>query len=170
MKEIVNKVKKQDKLVTIDLETFDSKKTIIDFDIKDFLFKGLILKEKEFRKQLSEYVWEKLDGKCLALHCSTDAIVAKWAYMLVTAKAKKFAQDVFYGSPEGVAKKLFKRNLDAHDWTAYQDKFVLLKGCSTSPISEEIYLHATKKLLPHVKKLMYGEACSSVPVYSKPRN
>lgn len=169
MKEIVNKVKQQDKLVTIDLESFVDQDSIVEFDIKEFLFEGLILKEKDFRKQLSEYNWNSLNGKYLAVYCSTDAIVAKWAYMLITSKAHHYARDIFFGSPEEVANKLNKQKLNEHDWTTYQDKFVLLKGCSTTPISEEIYLHATKKLLPYVKKLMYGEACSSVPVYNKPR-
>jgi len=170
MEEIVNKVKKQDKLVTIDLEKFVDQIPIVEIDIKDYLFKGLILKEKEFRKQLTEYDWNQLEGKYLAVFCSKDAIVAKWAYMLITAKAQNYAKDVYYGKSEEVSNLLFKKNLETHNWASYKDKFVLLKGCSTTPISEEIYLHATKKLLPHVKKLMYGEACSSVPVYSRPRN
>lgn len=170
MEEIVNKVKKQDKLVTIDLEKFANQTPIEEIDIKDYLFKELILKEKEFRKQLAEHKWDHLDGKYLAVFCSTDAIVAKWAYMLITAKAQNHAKDVFYGTSEEISDLLFKKNLKTHDWESYKDKFVLLKGCSTTPISEEIYLQATKYLLPHVKKLMYGEACSSVPVYNRPRN
>jgi len=169
MQEIVNKVKQQDKLVTIDLEKFYPDENVVEFDIKNYLFKELILKEKEFRKALNDYDWSKLKNAWVAIHCSTDAIIAKWAYMLVASKAQPLAQEVFYGTPEEVREVLMIRKLKQLDWGQYENKFVLLKGCSTHPIPESIYLEATKHLLSVVKKLMYGEACSSVPVYNKPR-
>jgi len=170
MEEIVNKVKQQDKLVTLDLEEYHPEQPIVEFDLKDYLFKGLILKEKEFRKALKEFDWSQVDDKYVSVFCSTDAIVAKWAYMLVAAKAKDYAREVFFGRKDQTLGTLYVRKLNEIDWTQFKDKFVLLKGCSDNPIPESVYLHATKKLLPVVKKLMYGEACSSVPVYNKPRN
>lgn len=170
MQEIVNKVKQQDKLITLDLEKYHPGHPIYEFDIKDYLFKGLILKEKEFRKALKEFDWSEVDGKYVSVFCSTDAIVAKWAYMLVAAKAKDHAREVFFGQKDQTLNTLYQRKLDQINWEQFEEKFVLLKGCSDNPIPESVYLYATKKLLPVVRKLMYGEACSSVPVYNKPRN
>ena len=168
MAEIVNKVK-QSKLETVDLEKFAEGITIKELDLKDFLFKELILKEKEFRQKMGDFEWSEFDGTYFTVYCSTDAIIPKWAYMLVVQHAENHARNVFFGTRENALRQLFKEKLDLVDWEKYDGKFVLLKGCSKMNVPADIYMHATKKLLPHVQKLMYGEACSNVPVYKKPR-
>lgn len=168
MAEIVNKIK-QSKLETIDLEKLLSDVDVYEFDISEYLFHGLILKEKEFRESLNNHDWEEFRGKNLAVFCSTDAIIPKWAYMLVAQHASGIAKAIYFGSRNEVLTKVQKDLLNTVDWEKYNDKFVLLKGCSKMDISEEIYMTATQRLLPHVNKLMYGEACSNVPVYKKKR-
>lgn len=165
--EIVNKIKQSKKLVTLDLQKYFDETPILELDLKDFLFQGLILKEEEFRKQLKQHDWEQYNDKYLAVYCSTDAIISKWAYMLVAQHAAPFAKDVFKGNKEDFLFDLYRRNLEQVDWEDYAGKFVILKGCSSKdkPVPESVYLYATNKLVPHVKKLMYGEACSNVPVY-----
>lgn len=165
--EIVNKVKQSNKLVTLDLQKYFDATPIIEFDIKDFLYEGLILKEEEFRTQLENHDWEQYANKYLAIYCSTDAIISKWAYMLIAAYASSHAKDVFKGTKTDFLFEIYCRNLESVNWKDYEDKFVILKGCSSKekPVPESVYLFATKKLVPYVKKLMYGEACSNVPVY-----
>ncbi|WP_340106519.1 DUF2480 family protein [Rhodohalobacter sp. 8-1] len=168
MGEIVNKVK-QSKLETVDLEKFAEGIIIKELDLKDFLFHEMILKEKEFREKLNNLDWSQFDGTYLTVHCSTDAIIPKWAYMLVVQHAEEFARNVYFGTKEEAIRQLFKEKLDLVDWRKYDGRFVLLKGCSKMDVPPDVYMYATKKLLPHVQKLMYGEACSNVPVYKKPR-
>lgn len=167
--EIVNKVKQSKKLVTIDLQKFYDETPVVELDLKDFLYEGLILKEEYFREKLEDHDWSKYEGKYLTVFCSTDAIITRWAYMLIVSYATPYAKDIFEGREEDLLFELYRRKLDSVDWTEYEDRFVLLKGCSNKPVPESIYMHATKKLLPHVAKLMYGEACSNVPVYRKSR-
>lgn len=166
MAEIVNKVK-QSKLETVDLEKIVSGFDLYEFDLKDYLFQGLILKEKDFREKMDAHEWEKYDGAYLTVFCSTDAIIPTWAFMLVTQYAAPFAMDILYGSLEEAEMQIFKDKIEAVNWSEFDGKFVLLKGCSKIKLTPEIYMHATKLILPHVKKLMYGEACSNVPVYRK---
>lgn len=165
--EIVNKVKQSKKLVTLDLQQYFDETPIHELDLKEFLFEGLILKEKDFREQLQNYDWERYKNAYLAVFCSTDAIISKWAYMLVAQHAAGIAKDVFKGTKQDMIFELYRRKLEDIDWASYKDKFVILKGCSSKekPVPESVYLYATNKLVPHVKKLMYGEACSNVPVY-----
>lgn len=164
---IVNKIKQSEKLVTVDLQKYYDATPITELDLKDFLFKELILKEEEFRETLKNHDWEQYKGQYLAVYCSSDAIISKWAYMLVAQYAAPIVSDVFRGNKSDVLDELYRRQLENVDWTQYKDKFVILKGCSDKekPVPESAYLYATKKLVPHVKKLMYGEACSNVPVY-----
>lgn len=165
--EIVNKVKQSNKLVTLDLQKYFDETPILEFDLKDFLYEGLILKEKEFRSRLENHDWQQYADKYITVFCSTDAIISKWAYMLVARHAALYAKDVFKGDKEAFLFELYRRNLEDINWEEYKDKFVILKGCSSKekPVPESVYLYATNKLVPHVKKLMYGEACSNVPVY-----
>lgn len=165
--EIVNKVKQSKKLVTLDLQVYYDETPIHEFDLKEFLYEGLILKEEEFRKQLESYDWKQHKEAYLAVFCSTNAIISKWAYMLVAQHANGIAKDVLKGTKEEILFELYRRKLEKIEWESYQDKFVILKGCSSKdkPVPESIYLYATNKLIPYVKKLMYGEACSNVPVY-----
>lgn len=166
MSEIVNKVKLS-KLVTVDLEKLISNHEIIELDLKDFLYQGMILKEKEFREKMDSYNWDAYKNVYLTVNCSTDAIIPKWAYMLVVQHANSYVKELFFGSKSEAMSQLFKKKIDELNWESYNEKYVLLKGCSKIDVPAEIYMYATQKLLPHVKKLMYGEACSNVPVYRK---
>lgn len=168
MAEIVNKVK-QSKLETVDLEKFTGNISVEELDLKDFLFQEMILKEKEFREKMESHNWEQYKGAYLALYCSTDAIIPKWAYMLVVQHAEGKAENVFFGDKKSVLSQVLKQKLDAYDWSDYEGSFVLLKGCSKMDVPADVYMYATKKLISHVSKLMYGEACSNVPVYRKKR-
>lgn len=166
MTEIVNKVKLS-KLETLDLEKLVAGVEISELDLKEFLFQGLILKESEFREKLEQYDWTQYNGKYLSVTCSTDAIIPKWAYMLIVRYANQYAAGIFFGSKSEALNEVFKNKIDEADWEKFRDKFVLLKGCSKIDVPAEIYMHATGKLLKIVKKLMYGEACSNVPVFRK---
>ncbi|HLR24905.1 MAG TPA: DUF2480 family protein [Fodinibius sp.] len=165
--EIVNKIKQSKKLVTLDLQQFFDDTKRVGLDLEQFLFKGLLLKEKEFRTQLEEFDWTQFDDQYVCVYCSTDAILSKWAYMLVGQHLHSHAIEVFKGQPDDIVHELYRRKLDDMEWSQYQDKFVILKGCSDDerPVPDSIYLYATQKLIPYAKKLMYGEACSNVPVY-----
>lgn len=169
MSEIVNKVK-QSKLETIDLEKYAENVSIKELDLKDFLFQELILKEGEFREKMDNHDWEQYRGSYLAVYCSTDAIIPKWAYMLVVQYAEGVAENVLFGDKKQAISQIFRNQLDQTKWEKYSDRFVLLKGCSKMDVPPDVYMYATKKLLPHVRKLMYGEACSNVPVYRKKRS
>ncbi len=170
-KPIVNKIKQSKKLVTLDLQQYYDETPIAELDLKDFLFKELILKEDEFREALESHNWQQYEDKYLRVYCSTEAIISKWAYMLVAQHAAPFVEDIFKGTKEGIRFELYRRKLIEIDWSEYKDKFAILKGCSDKekPVPESVYLYATKKLVAHVQKLMYGEACSNVPVYRRPR-
>lgn len=168
MSEIVNKIK-QSKLETVDLEKFAAEVQIDELDLKDFLFHEMILKESEYREKMEAHDWNQYEGKYLAVHCSTDAIIPKWAFMLVVQHAQNHAVDVLFGTKTETMSQVFRQKLDQTDWKKYEDRFVLLKGCSKIDVPADVYMYATKKLLPHVKKLMYGEACSNVPIYRKKR-
>lgn len=166
MSEIVNKVKLS-KLVTVDLEKLIVGEEIRELDLKDFLFHGMILKENEFREKMETHNWMLYNNVYLTVYCSTEAIIPKWAYMLVVLHADPYVSGLFFGTKKEAMTQLFKKKVDELDWEIYKDKFVLLKGCSKVDIPADIYMYTTQKLLPHVKKLMYGEACSNVPVYRK---
>lgn len=169
MEEIVNKIQ-QSKLETVDLEKFAAGVQIFELDLKDFLFQKMILKEAEFREKMDAHEWDQYDGGHLTVHCSTDAIIPKWAYMLVVQHAEDHAKDVLFGTKKEAISQIFRQKLDQKNWEEYKDRFVLLKGCSKMDVPADVYMYATKKLLPHVKKLMYGEACSNVPIYRKSRS
>ncbi|TVR33912.1 MAG: DUF2480 family protein [Balneolaceae bacterium] len=168
MTEIVNKIK-QSKLETVDLEKFAAGVTVHELDLKDFLFHEMILKEAEFREKMDAHNWEQYKDSYLTVYCSTDAIIPKWGYMLVVQHAKEHAIDILFGEKADALSQIFRQKLDLVNWEYYQDRFVLLKGCSKMDVPADVYMYATKKLLPHVGKLMYGEACSNVPVYRKKR-
>jgi len=166
--DIVNKVA-QSGLVTLDLETLHDGVPMDVFDIKDFLHMDYVLKEADFRKALDEYDWEKHRDHYLSVHCSNDAIVASWAYMLVAAKSNGIAKRLFYGPKESALSELFASRLDSIDWTQYQRKRVMLKGCSDIELPQSIYMGATQRLMPYADRIMYGEACSFVPVWRAPK-
>ena len=165
--EIVNKVAESG-LITIDLENYLPKKeSIAVFDLKDFLFMGLILKEKDFREALKQQDWEKYRNKNVAITCTADAIIPVWAYMLVTTYLQPVAKETIVGDEKEIYKNVFLKNISSIPEAEFADKRIVLKGCGETPIDDFAYAEATRKLLPVAKSIMYGEPCSTVPVYKK---
>ena len=168
MEEIVNKVA-QSKLITINLEDFYDQTEFVAFDMKDHLFQGLILREKDFRDFIKTCDWTQFQDKNVALFCSADAIVPTWAYMLVATKLSSIAKDIFFGSPEQQQQAIIARHIDQINGEDYTDKMVVIKGCSKFDVPVGSYIAITNKLAPFVKSIMYGEPCSTVPIYKKKR-
>ena len=166
MKEIINKVA-QSGIVTIDLEEYYEEGKRMLFDIKPLLFQELILKEKDFREYIKTHNWSEYTGAYVALTCSADAIVPTWAYMLLTLSLQPFAKKVVYGNLEILETVLFQKKIDALDITPYKDARVVIKGCGNKPVPVAAYVALTEKLKPIVKSIMYGEPCSTVPLYKK---
>jgi hypothetical protein len=162
----VNKVAESG-LITIDLETWYPKGETAVFDMKDYLFMGMILKEKDFREALKSMDWTTYQDKSVAITCTADAIIPVWAYMLVAAYLQPVAKEFIMGDEKDLHKSLFLKNLTAIDIKEYADKRVVIKGCGETPISDYAYMEITKLLRPVVKSIMYGEPCSTVPVYKK---
>lgn len=165
---IINKVAESG-LISLDLEQWYPKQPIARFDIKDHLFMGMIVKEKEFRESLKQTDWSIYKDKAVAVTCSVDAIIPVWAYMLVTSYLQPVCTETYVGSEQELVKHLFLRNIESADLSPYQDQRVIIKGCGDTPIGEFAYMAISKRLLPLVKTLMYGEPCSTVPVYKNPR-
>ena len=165
---IINKVKANTKLITLDLaKMFNNDTSIAELDIKEFLHMGLLLKEADFRSHLTSFNWSKYTGKYVSVFCSSNAIIAPWAWMLITTHASEFAKEIFHLNKPEIVYELFRRSIDKHDWRQYQDKFVLLKGCGDIHVPNSVYVLATNKLKESAKKIMYGEACSFVPVWKR---
>lgn len=167
-KPIVNRVA-QSSLITIDLAKFLPSNEMVAFDLKDFLFKELLLKEKDFRQAMKEQDWAKMKEKHLCVFCSSDAIIPMWAYMLVATLAKPYAQSVHFGSEESIKTQILLENINKLNADDYEGKPVIIKGCGDKAVGPAAYVAITGKLQSVVRSLMYGEACSSVPVYKKPR-
>ena len=165
---LINKVADSG-IITIDLNSLSVKNTIEVFDIKDYLFMGLILKEKDFREALKQLDLEKYRHKIVAVNCSADAIIPMWAYMLIASLLQPIALGVYFGSEEEAKKKHLLKLISAINLQEYTDKRVVVKGCGEDPIPEEAYLLITTLLRPVVKSIMYGEPCSTVPVYKQPK-
>src|SRR5580692_10120364 len=163
--EIINKVAQSSSLLTLDLEEFYPKEEIILFDLKPHLFMEMILKEKDFRAALQEIDWAQYQDKIVAVTCSTDAIIPFWAYMLVAVYAQPFAKDVILGDREIALQQTFLSRIAAINLEEYTDKRVVVKGCGDLPVGAFAYMEIAKRLRPVVKSIMYGEPCSTVPVY-----
>jgi len=164
--EIINRVANSS-LINIDLEDWYDQRPRKFFDVADFLYQGLILKELDFRSALKEFDWETLKGANLAIFCSADAIVPTWAFMLISQMASPIAESIFYCRPEEMDAYLFDRKISNFDPEAYRGKRVIIKGCSKHPVPVQAYVAITAKLIPVVQSLMYGEACSNVPLYKR---
>ena len=165
MEEIRNKVTENTNLITFNLEDYyvEGKRVLVD--ISQWLDQGFILREKEFRNSLDAFNWQQYQNTLVAVYCSTDAIIPVWAYMLFTAKASKYAKKVVLGDFNTLETQLFQEQLAQIKISYYQNKFVIIKGCSQKPVPESAYVIAMEKLIPVAKSVMYGEACSSVPLY-----
>lgn len=168
MEEIVNKVAKSG-LITIDLEEYHVPGERVVYDIKDNLWQGIALKEKDFRAFVKENDWSAYQDKLVAIHCSVDAIVPTWAYMLLTTALKPYAKHVVFGNLETLETVLFQQALSKINAEEYQDTRVVIKGCGNIPIPESAYVALMEMLLPFAKSIMYGEPCSTVPIYKKPK-
>jgi hypothetical protein len=164
--EIINKVAASG-LITLDLEEYYPKEEILVFDLKPHLFMELILKEKDFRAALQQFDWSVYQGKVAAVTCSADAIIPMWAYMLVATYLQPVAKEIIFGDEAAARKQLFLQNIMAIPAEEYIDQRVVVKGCGDVPIGEFAYMEITKKLRPVVKSIMYGEPCSTVPIYKK---
>lgn len=163
---IINKVAESG-LITIDLEDYYPKGAVAVFDMKDHLFMGMILKEKEFREALKNLDWEKYRDKYVAITCTADAVIPVWAYMLVASNLTGIAKDLVMGTEKELHRTLFLKNLSSINANEYADKRIVIKGCGETPIEEFAYAEITKLLRPVAKSIMYGEPCSTVPVYKK---
>ena len=164
VKDIVNRVA-QSELITIDFSDFVPENEIIEFDLKQFLFRGAILKEKEFRIELKKFDVSKFHNKEVALFCSSDSIIPMWAYMLATSKINDIASEIYSGSKSEFLQKKTLANIQNIDTGKFINKKVIVKGCGQMQFNEELYIAITKKLRNIVSSLMFGEACSAVPVY-----
>lgn len=164
---IVNKVA-QSELITLDLEQYYPTDPVAVFDLKDHLFMGLILKEKDFREALKQTDWEQYRGKNVAITCSADAIIPIWAYMLVSTYLEPVAKEIVAGTEQDLHRHLFMQKLATLPLQEFSEKRVVIKGCADVEIGPFAYAEATRRLRPVVKSLMYGEPCSTVPVYKKP--
>ena len=164
--EIVNRVANS-KLMTIDLEDLYPKGERVLFDISKWLLEGIVLREKDFRKEAEEHDWSQYSNCYVALYCSTDAIVPGWAYLLLSLHLAPYASKVVVGSLENIETVIFSEIIDKLDVSEYQDKPVIIKGCTHKPIPENAYVLLAQKLYPVARSIMYGEACSSVPLYKR---
>jgi hypothetical protein len=166
--EIVNKVS-QSELLTLDLENFFPKESIRIFDLKPFLFMELILKEKDFRTALIAEDWTAFKDEIVGVYCSADAVIPVWAYMLVASYLQPFAAEVILGDENAVLRQIITQRIHSVNPEDYRDKRIVVKGCGDRPIGDFAYLEITKLLRPVAKSIMYGEPCSTVPVYKKPK-
>ena len=156
-------------LITLKLEDHWPTAPRAHFDLKDYLFMELILKEKDFREAVKAHDFSQYEGKVLLTYCSADAIIPAWAYMLVAAAAAPYAADVYQGSEADYLRDHFRRVVDRLDAEDYRDARIVVKGCGEKEVPASAYLDITAKLQPVAKSVMYGEPCSTVPVYKKPR-
>jgi len=166
MEMIINKVAESG-IITFDLAPYIPENCMESFDLKPFLFREMILKEKDYRASLSTHNWTKYSEKHVALHCSADAIIPVWAYMLAAIYLQPVAASVYFGNENELEKELIYSRINAIDITEFTDKRVVIKGCGDTRVPEAAYVAITSRLMPVVKSLMYGEPCSTVPIYKK---
>ena len=166
--EIINRVTASP-LVTIDLEDYFHQGERLVYDLAQHLFQGLILREKDLRDFVKEHDWSQYQGKNIALTCSEDAIVPTWAYMLIATKLEGIANLVILGSVDTLEYALYNQALQRINPMDYSDKPVVIKGCGKLPVPDSAYVELTRLLKPYVKSIMYGEPCSTVPLYKKPK-
>ena len=167
MEEVMTNKVAESGIITLNLEDYYPKGETVVFDLKEYLFMGLILKEKDFREALKNLNLSPYTGKNIALTCTADAIIPMWAYMLVASYLQPVANEVVFGNEDFLQKTLFLKNLYTIKPSDYTDKRVVIKGCGDLPISESAYVEITNLLRPVAKSIMYGEPCSTVPIYKK---
>ncbi len=165
-KEITNRVANS-KLITIDLEDYYPKGKRTVFDISEWLYEGFILKEKDFREHVQEHNWSQYQDNFVALNCKTDAIIPSWAYLLITTRLSPFTKKVIVGDFELLETLIFQEIISNLEMKGYKDKPVIIKGCSNKVIPDTASVQLVEKLLPFAKTIMFGEACSTVPLFKK---
>lgn len=166
--EIINRVANS-KLVTVDLEDYYPSGQRVQLDIKDWLLEGLVLREKDFRASVQSHNWEDYRGTYVALTCSTDAIIPGWAYMLIATELIPYAKKVVVGDLDTLESILYDEIIERLDISEFRDKPIIVKGCSNKPVPQNAYLALISKLQPVARSIMYGEACSSVPLFKQKR-
>ncbi len=166
MEEIVNKVASSS-LVVFDLEDYYPKGVRTQIDISQWLLEGFLLKEKDFREHLKNQDWSQYQDQLVAIYCSTDAILPAWAKLLVAIHVAPFAKKVVSGNFEDLDTSLYQEILATLDYSIYKDKPIIIKGCSKKPVPESAYIMAASYLQPFARSIMYGEACSAVPLFKK---
>lgn len=166
MDEIINKVEKSG-LITLDLEDFYPKEPRMLFDLKDYLYEGLVLREKEFRENLSKLDWKMYENAYVAVTCTSDVIVPSWSYLLIANYLTGVAKLISFGTLEDLERDIFTEIIDKMDLDSYKDKKIIIKGCSRKPVPQNAYLQLIQKLKPIASSLMFGEACSTVPIFKK---
>lgn len=164
--EIINRVT-QSKLVVVDLEDFYPQGKRVLFDIKDWLFQELVLREKDFRQYISEHDWSQYKNQYVALMCSTDAIVPAWAFMLISIELESFSKKTIIGNLNTLETSIYQDIINDLDLDSFQDKSLIIKGCSNKPVPDNAYVLLAEKLKPVAKSIMFGEACSSVPLFKR---
>lgn len=164
--EIVNRVAQSD-IQTLDLASLWDDRPVVEFDIAPFLHRGIVLREKDFRQHVKDTDWSEYAGKHVAVHCSADAIVPTWAYMLITSKLDGIAASVALGREADLRRESFARALEDYDWSQHAGKPVVVKGCSNEVVPESAFVAATQRLQQVASKVMYGEACSAVAIWRK---
>lgn len=162
----INKVAESG-LISLDLAQYIPSNEIVIFDIKPFLFMELILKEKDFRASLNTIEWSQYQDKIVGIFCSTDAIIPMWANMLIVSNLTPFAKSVYFGNEFTIRDLVLLEAIQKIDASVYADQRIVVKGCGDMPIGESAYIAITQKLRPVAKSIMYGEPCSTVPVYKK---
>ncbi|MEI7589072.1 MAG: DUF2480 family protein [Chitinophagia bacterium] len=167
MSDLLNNKVADSGIVTIDLASLIPANEVVLFDIKPFLFKELILKEKEFRAALHEINWSVYQEKVVGILCSTDAIIPMWANMLIVSALSPFATAIYFGDENKIREQQLIENIAKINASDYSNQRVVIKGCGETPIGESAYVAITQKLRPEVKSIMYGEPCSTVPVYKR---
>ena len=165
--EIRNKVAENTKLITFNLEDYYQEGKRLKLDISQWLDQGFILREKDFRDSLDNFNWEQYKETYIAIYCSTDAIVPGWAYMLLIVKLNPYVKYAVIGDLEVLETALYTQVLEKVAISNYKDKFVIIKGCANKPVPQSAYLMITNNLVGIAKSIMYGEACSSVPLYKR---
>lgn len=163
----VNKVAESG-IITLNLEDHFPKEDVAIFDMKDYLFMELILKEKDFREKLKELDTNQYQNKIVALTCTADAVIPMWAYMLAASALQPVAKEIIFGSEAFTKENILLRNIELINTDEFKEARVVIKGCGELPIGEAAYIAITKKLRPVAKSIMYGEPCSTVPVFKKP--
>ncbi len=166
--ELINRVAESG-LVNFNLESFYPIHEFANFDLKEHLFHGLILKEKDFRAALKEIDWSIYNNKILLITCSADAIIPVWAYMLISAYAEDFAAEIFQGEKTEYLKYYYQKLIDNIDCEKYREQRIVIKGCSDKEVPPSAYASITRKLKPYAQSIMYGEPCSTVPIFKRPR-